>query len=44
VTSYIGTLALDDELGFYTYPDPQAVPAEEIWLDEAAVEAARQGG
>jgi branched-chain amino acid transport system substrate-binding protein len=44
VASYIGTLSLDEELGFYTYADPTAVPAEETWLDEAAVEAARQGG
>ena len=43
VPSYIGTLALDEELGFYTYPEPQAVPAEDIWLDEAAVEATREG-
>jgi len=41
VASYIGILEFNDEYGFYTYSDIQEVPAEEIWLSEADVEAAR---
>lgn len=43
VPSYIGELQLDPELGFYTYTDPTAVPAEEILLPEDQVEARREG-
>lgn len=43
VPSYIGELQFDEELGFYTYSDIQAVPAEEIWLSEDEV-LERRGG
>lgn len=43
VSSYIGELALDDELGFYVYTNLVEVPAEDIWLSEDEVEAARGG-
>lgn len=43
VSSYIGELQLSDTYGFYTYTNLQEVPAEEIWLSEEEVEAARAG-
>jgi branched-chain amino acid transport system substrate-binding protein len=43
VPSYIGELQLDEELGFYTYTDIQAVPAEDIWLSEEEIEQRRAG-
>lgn len=41
VASYIGELTLDEELGFYVYSNTVTVPAEDIWLSEEDVEAAR---
>ncbi len=43
VPSYIGELQLDEELGFYTYTNIEAVPAEEIWLSEEEIEQRRGG-
>jgi branched-chain amino acid transport system substrate-binding protein len=41
VPSYIAELTFDDELGFYVYGETTAVPAEEIWLSEEQIRAAR---
>lgn len=41
VSSYIGTLKLDEELGMYVYNDIVEVPAEEIWLTPEEVEERR---
>ena len=41
VSSYIGELEFDDELGMYVYGNLSEVPAEDIWLSESDVEAAR---
>lgn len=43
VSSYIGELQLSDTYGFYIYTNLKEVPAEEIWLSEEEVEAARAG-
>jgi branched-chain amino acid transport system substrate-binding protein len=43
VPSYIAELTFDDELGFYVFGETTAVPAEEIWLSEEEVLAARGG-
>lgn len=43
VSSYIGELVLDPELGFYVYSNINEVPAEEIWLSEEEVEAGQAG-
>ncbi len=43
VPSYIAELTFDDELGFYVYGETTVVPAEDIWLSEEDVEAARAG-
>ncbi|MGH8874285.1 MAG: ABC transporter substrate-binding protein, partial [Acidimicrobiia bacterium] len=44
VASYIGELEFSDPHGFYVYGSINEVPAEEIWLSEEEVEAARAGG
>lgn len=43
VPSYIGELQLDEERGFYTYTNIDAVPAEEIWASEEDIETRRAG-
>jgi branched-chain amino acid transport system substrate-binding protein len=41
VSSFMGELVLDEELGFYVYEQAREVPAEETWLSEEDIEAAR---
>jgi branched-chain amino acid transport system substrate-binding protein len=41
VGSYISELTFSDEHGFYVYASAEPVPAEDIWLDEAAISERR---